>query len=293
MSTVVSIAVDAGRRDDRGEKGICHDTVMGNGGQIMSRTISFLTMPWGKVRYDERGSGFPVLLLHGNGAVLESWALNIRELSSAFRVIALDIPGFGESEKPQDLSSIEVISDYILQTMKALSISKAHIVGNSLGGVIALDLARRHPESTEKLVLIATPSGEKGEMEKIHKLLSGWVRDDGIPRVTMEEGADITPKLDSRILALINNNLKMAGGSFELVNRALQKFDFKSPLAHVKSRAIILWGDQDRVAAINGAWILSHHLADAPVHIIKGAGHSPQFDQPRIVNRLILAFLKK
>jgi pimeloyl-ACP methyl ester carboxylesterase len=257
----------------------------------MSARTSFITMPWGKVRYEERGAGFPVVMLHGNGGTLETWTLNIREIASSFKAFALDIPGFGESDRPENFGSIETISDFVLEIMNALGISKAHFIGNSLGGMIALDCASRHGERVDKLVLLATPSGTKEETEKILKILNGWIREEGIPRITKEEGLRITPKLDSRLLALINGNLRMAGESFSLVNKAIVRFDLTGRLRGVRNRAIIIWGDQDGIAPINGAWILSHHLGDAPVHVIKGAGHSPHFDQPRIVNRIILEFL--
>lgn len=238
----------------------------------------------------ERGSGPWLLLLHSNGGNLESWSLNIRDLSAYFHVVAIDMPGYGESAEPPDKSSIEIYGDCIMEIIRGLSCKKTHIIGNSLGGILGIDIAARYPGWVGKMVLVGTPSGESREMEKTLRLLDSWVGEDGVPRVNEEEALKITPKVNEGILKLINANLKMAAKSFMAMNRAIATFDFSSSLQKVKCPAIIIWGDQDRITSINSAWNLSRIL-NAQVYLVKGAGHSPQFDNPSQFNKLVLEFL--
>ncbi|HEX2014248.1 MAG TPA: alpha/beta fold hydrolase, partial [Nitrososphaera sp.] len=95
------------------------------------------------VRYVDRGSGKTVILLHGLGGSIESWTNNIEPLSSEMRVIALDLPGFGFSDKPRLSYSIKFYTDFVAAFAKRLQLKRASIVGSSLGGQIAAELALR------------------------------------------------------------------------------------------------------------------------------------------------------
>lgn len=259
----------------------------------MSNEIKFLEMKWGKIRYfetepKEKGN---ILMLHSNGATFETWSLNVKELSREFRLIIPDIPGYGHSTKPDTIKSTGQLTGYILEFIDTIKIDKFSIMGNSLGGIIGIDLASRSPEKVDKLVLIATPSGLKNEMEKLLLILNSWIKDDGIPSINEQDGLKITPQCDKTILHIINGNLKMAGKTFKEVNDAVMNYDYTGALKNVKAPAMIIWGDEDGVLSINCAWDLSRQLKDAPVHILKGAGHSPHFDKPDELNRLVRNFL--
>ncbi len=259
---------------------------------MMNNSGNYLSMPWGKVRYLERGKGFPLLLLHSNGGTLEGWSLNIKELGSYFRVIALDIPGYGHSERIAGEPGIESLTASIMAILDTLGIEKTHVAGNSLGGIIAIDMAAACPTRTGKLVLIGTPCGEEHELRKILMILSSWRVDKDLAQITEEEGARITPKIDAALRTLINSNLKMAGSYFFQINQAIASYHFKESLEKVRNESLIIWGDQDGIASLNNAWLLSKSLNGAPVHLIKGAGHSPQFDDPHSFNSLVTGFLR-
>jgi len=107
-----------------------------------------------KLAYYEAGKGSVVILIHGLGADSHHWAANIAPLSEDFRVIALDQIGYGQSDKPLMRYRVENFSDYLHGFLQARKIPKASLVGNSLGGWVALDFAIRHPQMVEKLVLV-------------------------------------------------------------------------------------------------------------------------------------------
>ncbi|MHC9541776.1 MAG: alpha/beta fold hydrolase [Vulcanimicrobiota bacterium] len=259
---------------------------------MMNDSGTYLSIPWGKVRYLERGRGIPLLLLHSNGGTLEGWSLNMTELGRYYRVIALDIPGYGQSDPVEGEPGIESLASAVMKVLDTLEIKKTHIAGNSLGGILALEIAAEHPERTGKLVLIGTPCGEEHELQKLLAILSKWEKEKDLAQITEEEGAGITPKINATLVKLINSNLKMAGSSFFQVNRSMASYPFKEQLEKVRNESLIIWGDQDGIASINNAWLLSRSLHGAPVHLIKGAGHSPQFDEPQSFNSLVIKFLR-
>ena len=107
-----------------------------------------------KIAYYEAGKGSPVILIHGLGADSRHWAANIDPLSQNFRVIAIDMIGYGQSDKPVIRYTAANFADYLRGFMQALKIPKSSLVGNSLGGWVSLDLAIRHPQMVDKLVLV-------------------------------------------------------------------------------------------------------------------------------------------
>ena len=103
------------------------------------------------IRYVDAGSGEPVLLIHGLGGSIESWTNNIGELAKSLRMIAVDLPGFGMSDKPKMSYTIKFFRDFVVQFLKLLQLEQASIVGSSLGGQIATEVAISHPSLIKKL----------------------------------------------------------------------------------------------------------------------------------------------
>lgn len=116
----------------------------------------FLDSSGVRIRYQVSGQGPPVILIHGFGESLETWGRGgvAQALSQHFRVIAIDLRGHGRSDKPQDLKSYGTeLSQDVVRLMRHLGTTKAHIVGYSLGALVALDFAALHPEHTLTVVL--------------------------------------------------------------------------------------------------------------------------------------------
>jgi 2-hydroxy-6-oxonona-2,4-dienedioate hydrolase len=106
------------------------------------------------IRYFEAGSGPVVILLHGLGAVKEIWMPSFGTLGAKFHVYAIDQIGFGHSDKPLREYKIATFADFLHGFMQTQDIAKATLVGNSLGGWIALDFAAQYPAMVDKLVLV-------------------------------------------------------------------------------------------------------------------------------------------
>lgn len=113
-----------------------------------------------KTNYLEAGQGDPVILIHGSGpgvTAYANWRLVMPGLAENFRVLAPDMVGFGYTERPENVSyGLETWADQVVGFMEALGIAKAHLVGNSFGGAIALRIASQHPDQVGKLVLMGS-----------------------------------------------------------------------------------------------------------------------------------------
>ena len=108
--------------------------------------------------YVDAGSGHPVLLIHGLGGSIESWTNNIGELAKSLRVIAVDLPGFGLSDKPKMNYTIKFYREFVVRFLKRLQLGQVSIVGSSLGGQVAAESAIKRHSLMKKLVLIS-PAG--------------------------------------------------------------------------------------------------------------------------------------
>jgi pimeloyl-ACP methyl ester carboxylesterase len=107
-----------------------------------------------RLHYREAGQGEPVVLLHGLGGDGSRWGPNILPLATNFHVIALDQIGFGQSEKPLANYHNGMLSEFLVEFLKALGIQKASLVGNSMGGYVAAYTAVHYPDTVDRLVLV-------------------------------------------------------------------------------------------------------------------------------------------
>jgi pimeloyl-ACP methyl ester carboxylesterase len=124
---------------------------------------AFIQVGSNRVRVLEAGSGPVVVLLHGIGRSLEDWSENIDALSSKHRVIALDVLGHGLTDKPRVAYSVPLQREFLRGCFAALGVDRAAVVGNSMGGAIAVSFALEYPQLVERLVLVAPAGmGEKG-----------------------------------------------------------------------------------------------------------------------------------
>jgi len=255
-----------------------------------------------EVRYVRKGEGPTVILIHGLASSLYSWAEVIGPLSQSFDVVALDLPGFGASSQPEDLS----FADYgptLLGLMKALEIEKASLVGNSMGGAVAIQMAARHPEKVDRLVVVDSAGFRlrQGERPFLVRLLSSRLMGevaDRLPvrrmlsRMTLDrlihDKSRLTEERINEYAAPFMRPGAVASARSLLLSRVDP--DFAQGIRSIKAPTLVLWGrfdpwlpeaDADRfVAEIEGAR-----------KVVLEAGHMPQEEQPAEVARLVGDFL--
>jgi pimeloyl-ACP methyl ester carboxylesterase len=257
-----------------------------------------------RLRYVRAGSGSAVVLVHGFGSSIYTWKDLIAPLAARHDVVALDLPGFGQSDQPADLS-FDDFPRAVVGLMDRLSLDRAALVGNSMGGATAAVVAARRPERVSSLVLIDAAGFNLAEADR-----PGVVRLTGSPlgalvfalpgkrlvveaslRQVFHDDARVTPERVSEYLAAARRPgtfaaLRSLGASLEgrpaLVAESLPS---------VEARTLVLWGGEDR-------WIPPAHadrfvaaIPGARKVVIPGCGHVPQEEVPAEVARLLLEFL--
>ncbi len=238
-----------------------------------------------------KGQGIPVVLLHGFGADLDNWLFNIDALAAAAPVIAIDLPGHGASTKDVGNASVATLAESVVGVLDTLGVSKAHLVGHSLGAAVALLLALDQPPRVCTLTLIA-PAGLSGTRVS-EDFLTGFVEAERRQQLKpVLEMLVVEPGLVSR--DMVDNVLrsKRLDGAQEallkLRDRILAGDDFHALQARLSQwpPALIIAGRKD--AIVTG-------LADASlppnwrIAWIDDAGHMPHVERAGAVNRLILA----
>jgi len=246
------------------------------------------------IRYDRRGKadGIPVLFIHGFGGDLDNWLFNIDALAEQSPVIALDLPGHGQSTVRLPGTSIAALADFVVSFMDALEIPQAHIVGHSMGGAIAAQIALDRPEHVASLALIASAGlGDEINGAYIDGFVSASSRRD--LKLVLEQlfsdpslvGRQIVDDvLKYKRLDGVTELLAALSGALFAGGRQLEKPGLR--LAETGKRIMVLWGRDDCVIPVE-------HSANAPrgaiVQVVEQAGHMVQMERANEVNRLLAA----
>ena len=248
-----------------------------------------------RVRYSRQGTGErTVVLLHGFGGDLDNWLFNVTPLAAVADVVALDLPGHGQSDIALPAPSVEALAGFGAAFLDALGIGRAHLVGHSLGAAVAAQLALDHPERVAGLVLVA-PAGFGPEINM--EYIDGFVRASGkkdLKVVLAQLFADeslVTRSLVDGVLRYkrldgVGDLLEsLAAGVFPDGRQAAE------PGRRLDARSVpvtVVWGGDDRV-------IPAAHAAAAPdgatVVVLEKAGHMVQMERSGEVNELLLAQL--
>lgn len=247
--------------------------------------------------YLSSGSGQPLILLHGGGAGAVTWYPSIAALSKHFRVIAPDIVGYGESDKPDASYDRAYFSKWLKDFLSALNISKAHIVGLSQGGAIALLFVLDNPEMVEKLVLV--DAGGLGAKPPFASLFS-MILMNSFP-------SSLANRFFSRYILFNPKNrdpnhgwysidvLKSKGGknAFKQGRGSAVSEIPKASFRKIQNKTLVIWGENDRLFPVEYGISSASEIPNAEFLGIKNAGHLPLMDQPYVFNRSVLDFLKR
>ena len=251
-----------------------------------------------RVRYADRGFGDSVvLLLHGFGGDLDNWMFNLDSLAEKHRLLALDLPGHGQSVKTNVDPSLSGMATFVRKFLDVLSVSSVHVVGHSMGGAIAMQLASDSPETVKSLGLICS-AGLGPDINSDY--LRGFVEAQSqqeLKLVLEQLFAD-----ESLVnLQLVNNllNYKRMDGveatlkalSETLISAGEQTFLTDNIVAS-GIPVLVIWGKQDRIIPVSHAQNFSAAGGYCvEVEIFDSAGHMVQMEKAYEVNRSLLNFL--
>ena len=268
----------------------------------------------GKVRtfYVEAGSGPPVILLHGLGATNASMLPTLRDLARTHRVIAPDLPGFGDSSKPLRSLHAAFYARWLAEFCDALDVQRPHLVGNSMGGRVAVEAGLRFPERVGRLVLLApSPAFLRGrELVRLVRLLRPELAlvPLPVPRGQVERGLRGMFSRPSRLDpawydAAVDEFLRVfstpAGRiCFFSAMRQIYLEDphdrpggFWGRLPQLEAPALFVWGARDRLVPARFAAHVERVLPSATSVVLDDCGHVPQFEHPQRTAKLVRSFL--
>ncbi|WP_344796373.1 alpha/beta hydrolase [Litoribacillus peritrichatus] len=261
------------------------------------------------IQYLDGGQGEVILMIHGFGANKDNWLRFAKEFKGKYRIIAPDLPGFGESTILENISYDAVPQAKRLQQfLKALAIDKVHIVGNSMGGYIAGNFSALYPESV-KTTWLLNPLGVQGAepSEMFNAILEGkqpyvLPRNESEFRLLLSKvfvNMPFTP--DFAIRALSNDFQKHYSSNEQIALEIHKEKDntivFKHPINEVLKQhsnpLLVIWGDQDKILSPDGLRAMKDNIPTATTVMMKDMGHAPMIENPSLTADIVKDFLSK
>jgi pimeloyl-ACP methyl ester carboxylesterase len=259
----------------------------------------------------ELGVGPPLVFVHGLSGSWPNWLEQLPVFAAEHRVIALDLPGFGHSPMGAERITISGYARLLDGLCDALAIDAAAVVGNSMGGFIAAELAIAFPERVERLVLVSAAGistfDNRGAMralpvlrraERIVTAYTGWMasKSDTVARHPRLRDAtmNVVTRHPSRLpAALVAEQLRGSGKpGFMQALEANLNYDFRDRLPEIACPTLIVWGEEDRLISARDASVFAELIPDSRVVMYKDTGHMSMLERPAAFNALLEDFLE-
>ncbi len=252
--------------------------------------------------------GTPVVLIHGLGGSIENWVKNIDVLGQSHRVYAPDLMGFGQTDKQPVLRKVDELVQFLHDFMEVQKIEKAALIGNSLGGALALSFSVQFPDKVDRLVL-ADNAGMGREVNILFRLSSLPVLGQIMTRPSRRTVSMLWRKIVyDRLMVtteLVEKTYKLAalpGASKALLATIRAGINFRGQrtfvtsllldsATKVKVPTLIFWGQRDRIIPVAHAGIAVDLIPNSRLKIFDHCGHMPQLERPEEFNKLVLDFL--
>jgi 3-oxoadipate enol-lactonase len=262
--------------------------------------------------YEEQGSGDPLLLIMGLAADCTAWLFQVPDFARHYRTIVFDNRGVGRSSKPAGSYTIRQMADDAAGLLDVLGIARAHVVGVSMGGMIAQELALRHPQRVRGLVLGCTFPEPDADIERQREFsvarfggtvtASGEVQIDVsavdpmsffqhlLPAVFNQEFIDTQLP---RLIELFGGALQYGFSLEAILGQVAAVMSHKTTdrLHQITSPTLVITGDADRLVPPANSDILAKHIPDARLVKVRGGSHGFNFETPEIFNQEVLNFL--
>jgi pimeloyl-ACP methyl ester carboxylesterase len=264
--------------------------------------------------YEEHGGGDPLLLIMGLAADSQAWVFQIPAFAERFRTIAFDNRGVGRSSKPTGPYSVHQMADEAAALLDHLEIASAHVVGVSMGGMIAQEIALRHPEKIRRLVLACTYPEPDHDVEEHRRFsvgqLGGKVSAAGqidIDVSAIDPFAFLQQMLPTvfnqsfierelpKLIQVFSGALQYGFSMEAILGQVAAVMSHKATdrLHQIASPTLVITGDADRLISPANSDLLARSIPNARLVKIPGGSHGFNFETPEIFNREVLDFLSE
>jgi len=256
-----------------------------------------------RTRYHDVGSGEVLLLLHGAGpgaSGLSNFRRNVETLALHHRVVILDLPGFGGTDNTLPEGGLfSAMGFFVRAFLEELGIERVSILGNSMGGGIALEIALRAPGLVHKLVLMGgagslpvfSPMPTEGLMR-----LFGFYAGEGptleklrafISLLVFDQSAITNDLLDERFRASTRPDVV---ANYIIAKRAIEPL-WREDLSSLRQPTLLIWGREDRVIPLDASFLLLKQIPNASLYVLPQCGHWVQWEKAEAFNALVLEFM--
>jgi pimeloyl-ACP methyl ester carboxylesterase len=252
-----------------------------------------------RLRVLDAGSGPALLLLHGLSASHDIWEHVVDEFADRYRVVAPDLPGHGDSGKPDAPYTIDFYAGVVRSLARELSIDDAVVAGSSLGGKIALELGCWYPRFVRGLVL-AAPAGEYARgLRPFGKAIQVLSRP-AVMRVALERALEQTFYDRTRVGHVTRRKIlgdRLAAPDFAEFARAVARSvggvlaADAQPLHRITQPVLAIWGREDRIVPVHRSHALVRAIPHAQLRFVERCGHVAMLEQPAEFNRHVAVFL--
>ena len=268
----------------------------------------YVTVSGIRIRYLVRGSGSPVLLIHGFGGFLETWAFNIPPLSKRYRVYAIDLPGHGLSDKPKSGYTTAFAIEHAEDIMETLGIERAIMIGHSLGGAVSINIALNLPKRVSRLVLVDS-AGLSPRLPWLYRLSSLPVLGNILMSLAVGPALERSnkrlfynaPVLPQDMLDILMTNAYRTRAKKTLLEIVRHNVGLRGPrpetvllgrLPQLQLPTLFVHGAQDRIFPLEHVREAFSLAPNSRVKIFDQCGHCPHIEKVVEFNETVMSFLE-
>lgn len=248
------------------------------------------TLDGAVIHYEIAGDGFPLVLLHGIGSNSRSWRRQLSALSTGFKIIAWDAPGYGRSSDPPGppvTPSMTFYADRLRRLLDSLQLDRVFLLGHSTGGVIAQEFYRAYPDRVTALILadtrcVGSPAALEERLHSIRTKSPSQIAADRGPKLLSSAAP---PDLVAEVVSIMSE-IRPAGYEFAAV--ALAGSDTRDVVHNLRVPALLIWGAEDEITPV---W--EEIPQGAQFEVIPEAGHLCYIEKPDAFNQIVRQFLRE
>ena len=236
-----------------------------------------------QVRYVRRSAAgaaagdLPIVVLHGWGAHIEAVAPILAALDGAPDLIALDLPGFGESEPPPEAWDVDAYMRFFVDFLEELGVERAHLVGHSHGGRVSIALAAAHPERVGRLLLIDSAGLRPKRGWRYRRRVAVAKLGRAVARFGGPPGRRLQDRMRRRVAS---RDYLEASEAMRGTFRAVVAADLSDRMPRIGAPTLLVWGDRDDETPLWMAHRMEELIPDAGLVVLEGAGHYSYADAP-------------
>ena len=247
------------------------------------------------INYELTGSGRTLVLIHGIGGSTQSWERVAPLLSPHYQVLTFDVRGHGKSDKPEGDYSAELFASDLAALLNTLGIGSAHVLGHSMGGVIALRFALDFPEFCDALIVSSSSAEVNPQGTKYWQDMAAKILEKGMEASPFEPARMFTKDfIDKNPEAVAEYARRQSANDPSCYARAalaISSYNYNEELGKIRCPTLIFVGGQDVLTPPGGSVKMSRLIPGSRLIIFEGCGHVSYMEQPDVISNAVLNFL--